>query len=82
MRSIYAKAGNKRYKLTVSSQWAIKNDNGCLVSIGLEVGKDLKQTQLDALIRQGKAKEVTEQDFNHSGCQSSCILRGHAKCGW
>ncbi len=82
MITIYAHYGEKYYRLTVSRSWAEKNDNGALISCGLTVPGDIRETQLQALIRQGKAIEVSQEAWNHSGCQSECILRGNATCRW
>ena len=77
---VYAKSGDKYYKLTVSHSWCAKNNNYAMVSCGLEVGVDLKQSQLGALLRQGKAVEVSKDEWLHSGCLSSCIRRGDKEC--
>lgn len=50
-----------------------------LMSIGLDVKRDsLAQDILDT----GRAVEVLHQEWNHSGCQSSCVLRGNPICRW
>ncbi len=82
MWTVYIRSGEKYYHATVSRVWLAKHDNGATVSCGLAVGTDLRQSQLDCLIRQGKAKEVSKEKWNHSGCQSSCILRGDNECRW
>jgi hypothetical protein len=91
---IYARHGEKYYRLMVSRQWAVKHDNGALISCGLTVGANsscresqgmgpyLTERALAGLIRQGKAEEVTQEKYNHSGCHSGCILRGDAACRW
>jgi hypothetical protein len=70
------------YKADVSQQWCIKHDNGCLVSIGLTVDEDLPRASLEWLRRNGRLTEVTHEQWNHSGCQSSCTLRGAKECRW
>jgi hypothetical protein len=82
MPTVYARHGEKYYKLNVSPQWCEKNDNGALVSCGLTVGENLRETQLLHLIRTGKAKEVSQETWKHSGCQSGCVLRGDPACRW
>lgn len=79
---VYCRHGEKFYRLTVSQRWAEQHDNGALVSCGLEVGKDLTERSLKALVQRGQAVEVTKDEWNHSGCQSSCVLRGAQKCSW
>lgn len=79
---IYAKHDDKYYRLTVSVEWAEKNDNGALISCGLTVGTDIKESQLKNLISRGKAIQVTEDEYNHSGCQSRCVKRGDDICQW
>lgn len=77
---VYAKHGNKYYCLTVSLKWCKANDNGALVSCGLIVGTDLKETQLKYLINRGQAVEVGEEEYEHSACRSSCVKRGGSSC--
>lgn len=82
MMKIYAKHGSKAYLLTVSQDWARKNDNGALASCGLTVPDDISLGQLNRLISLGKAQEVSVERFNHAGCLSSCQLRGDSICRW
>lgn len=71
------------YRAEVSQRWAVEHDNGAIFSCGLTVGEDgLELSSLQALIRQGKAVEVSYDEWNHSGCQSSCIRRGAKECRW
>jgi hypothetical protein len=80
---IYIKAGDKHYRANVTPEWAQAHDNGRLISCGLTVGEDgFTARMLGYLLRKRRAIEVTEQEWNHSGCQSSCILRGADKCSW
>lgn len=80
---IYIKDGNKYYRANVSPGWAQTHDNGALVSCGLTVGRDgFTARMLAGLIRRRRAIEVTESEWQHSGCQSSCILRGAERCTW
>lgn len=57
---------------------AKRYDNGCLFSIGWTVGKDLPRATFARLPKTA----MTQEQWNHSGCQSYCILRGHSKCAW
>jgi hypothetical protein len=80
---IYAQnLDNRFYRLEVSPRWADQHDNGALISVGLTVGKDLTERSLKALIRRGQATEVTFDEYNHSGCQSYCKMRGNDRCAW
>jgi hypothetical protein len=82
MPTIYVRHGPKHYRLSVSQQWCKQYDNGALRSCGLSVPEDLKESQLKALLRSGKAVEVSQEQWQHSSCQSRCILRGDAICQW
>ena len=68
----------KYYRAELSRAQALRLDNGALISCGLTVGRDLSRRQLARL----QVTEVTAEEWNHSGCQSSCTLRGAAKCSW
>jgi len=57
-------------------------DNGRLISCGLTLGEDLKESTLKTWIRKGIASPVDPEKANHSGCQSRCILRGDSLCQW
>lgn len=58
--------------------WVKRHDNGCLVSIGLTVPVDLSPRAFDRL----KKTEITYSAWNHSGCLSSCVMRGRDTCRW
>lgn len=71
------------FEVYVTSQWAARHDNGALISCGLTVGQDGFTA---AAWERAKAvflsREMSEQQYRHSGCQSGCVLRGNAKCRW
>ena len=71
--------GHKYYRASVSQAWAIKHDNGALFSFGLTVGEDgLTEKHLARIDK----VEVSHDEWNHSGCQSGCVLRGAKECRW
>lgn len=72
----------KYYRATVSLTFARRHDNGALISCGLTVPDDLSKRSLQALIARKQATEITYEQWNHSGCQSSCVLRGAKECRW
>lgn len=39
-------------------------------------------TWIKRMVTQRKATIVTKDEWNHSGCQSSCIRRGGQSCRW
>jgi hypothetical protein len=85
MMRITIRHGNKYYMAVVSRKWVEKHDNGAVVSCGLSVGEPdstVSEGSLAALIRMGKAKEISQERYNHSGCQSGCVLRGDKECRW
>ena len=82
MMQLYIKDRQSYYRAVVTRAWAIKHDNGALISCGLTVGEELTLGQLKALVARGQAVEVTKEEWNHSGCQSSCTLRGAKECRW
>ena len=67
------------YRIRVSQQWAVRHDNYALVSIGLTVGHDLSKRAFD---RVADKVEVSRDEWNHSGCQSACVMRGAKECRW
>lgn len=66
------------YRCNLSLAQARKYDNGHLISIGLEIGKDITPKQLQRFHR----VEVSWDDWKHSGCQSRCVRRGDDICQW
>ncbi len=80
----------KFYRARPSMAWIKRHDNGALISCGLTVDEPsaysgtvwLTDRAFKALESRGVVVEITEQQWKHSGCQSSCILRGNAKCSW
>lgn len=79
MFTICIRDGDTYYRARVSLNWAKRHDNGAMVSIGLTVGVDLSRAAFERL---GSLKPLTKKQYEHSGCQSSCTLRGDAKCSW
>ncbi len=73
----------KYYKMAVSPAWAEKHDNGRLISCGLTIGQDGFTRRMFQLAQYRFSHlEITREQYNHSGCQSSCVLRGQAICRW
>lgn len=70
------------YRLWVTPAWAQRHDNGALVSIGLTVPKDLSRGAFQRALSKFKYVQLTEEEWNHSGCQSSCVKRGGKECRW
>jgi len=71
------------YVASVSPAWARRHDNGALVSCGLTVGdSSLSAAAFKTLEKAGALREISREDYNHSGCQSGCIRRGDPKCIW
>ncbi len=79
---VYIKDRNVYYKAFVSRAWAQGHDNGVMFSCGLKLVEDVKAEALDELLRKGQAVQVTFDEYNHSGCQSECVLRGGKTCRW
>ena len=73
---------NKYYRLILNLRQVKRLDNGSLRSTGLTVGENIAHSTIQRYLRDGIAREVTEEKYRHSGCQSSCVLRGDPKCGW
>lgn len=74
----YAKATNgKCFKVNVSPSFADRYSRGASVSIGI--------TGVSEEFLRQHAKQMTEityDEWNHSGCQSSCVRRGGKECRW
>jgi hypothetical protein len=68
----------KYYRARVSQAVAEKHNNYALVSVGWTVDEDLPRASFARMDKE----EITQEQFNHSGCQSRCILRGNDKCQW
>ena len=74
---------HKYYKMAVSSAWADRHDNGCLISCGLTIGQHgFTRRMFQLALYRFSYVELTELEYQHSGCQSACILRGAATCRW
>ncbi len=75
-----------------SVAWVRRHDNGVIVSCGLTVGEKssysgkayLSETTFDRMKKTEKKnlRAVTLDEWNHSGCQSQCVLRGNPTCRW
>jgi hypothetical protein len=80
----------KYYRATVTPEWANRHDNGALISCGLTVDEPsawsgkvwLSSRAFNTLEKTGRVQEITHDQWNHSGCQSRCIMRGDAMCQW
>ena len=73
----------KFYKMAVTPRWAEGHDNGALISCGLTIGRDGFTRRMFELAQYRFSHlEVTQDEYNHSGCQSSCVRRGDAICRW
>ena len=68
------KAG-KYYRYAADRAFVQRYDNGALTSCGLTIGMDL------LCVPEG-ATRVSREEYQHSGCQSTCILRGNRECRW
>ena len=68
----------RAWKFHPSLAWYRRHDNGVAVSIGFRVPDEVTEKQLKGL----HATEVSYETWKHSGCQSSCVMRGGSKCGW
>lgn len=71
---------DRYYRAYVSRAFAVRHDNFALVSIGWTVNDDLPRRAWNAVKRD--AVEISREEWNHSGCQSSCVRRGGSECRW
>lgn len=76
--------GEKYYFANVTQTWAMNHDNGALFSCGLTVNDNgvFTERSLNWLRSRGRLREISQDEWNHSGCQSYCTRRGDAKCSW
>lgn len=87
---IYVTEGENKRCLVVNmgENMVRKYDNGSLISTGLWVtSNDITQKKFDEWYQKAEKNVrgfeiVSYEKFNHSGYQSSCILRGDKKCQW
>jgi hypothetical protein len=73
---VYARQtdADRYFRLRLTQRQARRLDNGAMVSCGLALtGKQI--SRLDA-------EEMTKDEWNHSGCQSRCVMRGDNICQW
>ena len=74
------------YSLNVNRRWVSRHDNGALVSCGIWMDggacATVSRRLLNTMIKDGRAVKIDAEKAKHSGCQSSCIKRGDAKCSW
>lgn len=87
--TISVRWGARYFQIRVGPRWAAHHDNGALISCGLTVGERstrgreyLSERSMRALIVRGAATEISESEWRHSGCQSSCVQRGNVTCRW
>lgn len=70
------------YRANLTMAQAKRHDNGALISIGLAVDKDLRPSTLRKWLKDGTAVACSHEEWNHSGCLSSCVNRGAETCHW
>ena len=86
---------NSYWKYRCGQGWYNKHDNGAMVSCGLTVGgksgysgkEYLSAATFDRMKKMYKNApsalwRVDPEVGQHSGCQSSCVLRGDKQCRW
>lgn len=73
----------KYYRMAVSPAWAARHDNGALISCGLTIGEHGFTRRMFQLAQYRFSHlEISAEEWNHSGCQSSCTRRGDQQCRW
>lgn len=80
--TIHDATTNRYYRATLSLRQARRHDNGALISCGLSVPDDLRPSTLASWLKKGIAREISHDEWNHSGCQSYCKRRGDTECRW
>jgi len=81
-RRITAHYGDKHYYLYLSNAQCTKYNNYAMTSCGLQIPDDVPISVLNWLLCHKRAIQIDATTANHSGCQSSCILRGDKICRW
>jgi hypothetical protein len=56
--------GDRYYRVMLSLGQAKRHNNGCLVSIGLTVGRDLTRSTFLRWKRAGQTREITYTEWN------------------
>jgi hypothetical protein len=74
--------GERYYIACLTIGQARLHDNGALISCGLTVGHDLRPSTFKRWQSADLTREITYDEWNHGGCQSSCIKRRNASCRW
>lgn len=88
--TIHDRKNRKAYRAYVTREWALRHDNGALISCGLTIDEPsawsgkvwLKRRAFNDLRKTGRVTEISVEQANHSGCQSRCKLRGDNICQW
>jgi GH24 family phage-related lysozyme (muramidase) len=71
------------YLADLTRRQVARYDNGALISCGLTTGRDrITSATVARMVKAGDAKAISFEEWNHSGCQSSCIRRGQSTCSW
>lgn len=76
------KSAGRYFRARLTRRQYLRLDNGCMVSIGLIVGKGLTRETVARWVRRGRAVEVSHDEWNHSSCQSACVKSGASACRW
>ena len=82
MITVTVKHGEDYYTADLTTAQAMHHDNGALISCGLTVPDSLRLSTLRRWIANGTARSISRVTYQHSGCQSECVLRGHQSCRW
>lgn len=72
----------KYYRVRCTPAFADRHNNFMLFSIGWNLGEDLPVAAFAQLRSKGLVEEITFSQWNHMGCQSSCVERGGTRCSW
>lgn len=79
---VYITSCDQYYRADLTPRQAEKHNNFAMVSCGLTVPDDLRASTLRRWINNGTAVQVAKLEWQHSGCQSYCKLRGNSTCSW
>jgi hypothetical protein len=84
MLTISVRDGESFYVVKVTPKWADKYDNGAVISCGLTVPVDISRQAFERYRKRypDRVVNVSRDEYQHSGCQSSCIRQGARECRW
>ena len=78
----YDEERDEYWRVNLTRRQYRRVDNGAMISCGLTIPHDTKGKMSRATFDRLPKQAVTREQWQHAGCQSSCVLRGGQTCRW